>query len=107
VAVSVQLGGPGASILLSVERYESVSPRGDDWEWLIGNVEVEIADGEGAFRAARSVNLTAHVLASFRDGIAALDETLSGSVALDACEPDLELETELKNWERWLALAPE
>jgi len=27
-------------------------------------VEVEIADGEGAFRAARSVNLTAEALAS-------------------------------------------
>ena len=26
-----------------------------------------------------------------------MDETLSGSVALDACEPDLELEMELEN----------
>jgi hypothetical protein len=85
----VVVAGDGFRLLIRVTGYERPSlESGDDANWLAGAVELTV-DGDGSFRARRSVSLRTEELAAFRRALRGLVEDLDGEATLSHMEDEL------------------
>lgn len=95
--VGVNIAGEGCLLTLHLAGWESPELlSGADANWVVGEVEVR-AGSMGRFSARQSVSLRTEELAHFRDEVAALLQSLSGSVALEHLEDEFGVKVTLKS----------
>jgi hypothetical protein len=93
----VIIAGDGLRLTLGVGDYEQQDARGDDANWLRGQIELELTGAAASsFRARCSVAWTTDDLVRFHESLRTLLDDLTGTARLTTLEDQIELTIVLK-----------